>query len=71
MKRNFKIEGLCCANCGAKIENNINKIEGVNATLSFMTQRLTIEAPDDQFDAVVAEAEKIGKKIEGDFVIVR
>lgn len=71
MKRNYKIEGLCCANCGAKIENNINKIEGVNATLSFMTQRLTIEAPDDQFDAVVAEAEKIGKKIEGDFVIVR
>jgi len=71
MKRSFKIEGLCCANCGAKIENNINKLEDVTATLSFMTQRLTIEAPDDKFDAVVEEAQRIASKIEEDCVIVR
>lgn len=71
MKRSFKLEGLCCANCAAKIENNINKLDDVNAVLSFMTQRLTIEAPDEKFDAVVDEAQKIASKIEEDCVIVR
>lgn len=71
MKKSFKIEGLCCANCATKIENNINKLEGVEATLSFMTQRLTIEAADEKFDAVVEEAQKIASKIESDCVIVR
>ena len=71
MKKSFKIEGLCCANCAAKIENNINKLVDVNATLSFMSQRLTIEAPDDKFEDVVAEAQKIATKIESDCVIVK
>lgn len=71
MKRSFKLEGLCCANCAAKIENNINKLDDVNAVLSFMTQRLTIEAPDEKFDAVVDEAQRIASKIEEDCVIVR
>ena len=30
MKRSFKLENLCCANCAAKIETAINKKDGTN-----------------------------------------
>ena len=57
MKKKFKMENLDCANCAAKMEAAINKIEGVKeATVSFMTQRLVIEGDDDRFDEIVKEA---------------
>ena len=43
MKKVFKLEDLDCANCAAKMENAISKIEGVeSANVSFMTQKMTI-----------------------------
>lgn len=72
MKKSFKLEELCCANCAAKMEAAIKKLDGVNdAKLSFMTQRLTIDADDEKFEAIVDEAAKICKKIEPDCVLVR
>ena len=69
MKGKFDIE-VDCANCAAKIEAAIQKIEGVqSASVSFMTQKLVLEAPDDQFDAILKEAAKTAKKIEPDFEI--
>ena len=45
MKKTFRLEELDCANCAAKMENGIKKLDGVqDAAVSFMTQRLTIEA---------------------------
>ena len=45
MKKKFKLTDLDCANCAAKMEDAIKKIDGVKeATVSFMTQKLTIEA---------------------------
>ena len=38
MKKTYKIE-VDCANCAAKIETAINKKDGVEASISFMTQR--------------------------------
>ena len=56
MKKKFKMENLDCANCAAKMEVAINKIPGVKeATVSFMTQKLVIEADDDRFDEIVKE----------------
>ena len=44
MKKKFKLEDLDCANCAAKMEAAINKIEGVEkATVSFMTQKMKVE----------------------------
>ena len=44
MKKKFAIEGIDCANCAAKMEDAIKKIDGVNnATVSFMTQKLTLD----------------------------
>jgi len=74
MRKIIKLEGLCCANCAAKIEEGIKKVEGVKeASLSFMTQRLTIEAEDGKEDVVIAAAKKISNKIEpeAEFKILR
>lgn len=74
MKKIIKLEGLCCANCAAKIEEGVKKAPGVkSASLSFMTQRLTIEAEDGQEEAVVEAARAIAAKIEpeAEFKVLR
>ena len=71
MKKTCKMIDLDCANCAAKMEAAIKKIDGVqDATVSFMTQKLTIQADDARFDAVVQEAVKACKKVEPDCEIV-
>ena len=71
MKKTYKLIDLDCANCAAKMEAAIKKIDGVqDATVSFMTQKLTIQADDARFDAVVQEAVKACKKVEPDCEIV-
>ena len=56
MKKKFKLQDLDCANCAAKMEEAIKKIEGVSdATVSFMTQKMTIEADDSRFDEIMKE----------------
>ena len=71
MKKTFKMIDLDCANCAAKMESAIKKIDGVqDATVSFMAQKLTIQADDARFDAIVQEAVKACKKVEPDCEIV-
>ena len=71
MKKTFKMIDLECAHCAAKMEDAIKKLPGVtNATVSFMTQKLTLEADDAQFDALAKEAAKICKKVEPDCEVV-
>ncbi|MCH5300614.1 MAG: cation transporter [Ruminococcus sp.] len=70
MKKTFKLIDLDCANCAAKMENGIKKLDGViDAKISFMTQKLTIEAEDESFDKIMKQAQKVCKKIEPDCVI--
>ena len=72
MKRTYKMEDLCCANCAAKMENAINKLDDVtDAVINFMAQRITIVADEDKFESVVDEAQKIITKIERDCKIIR
>lgn len=72
MKRAFRLEGLDCADCAAKMENAIGRIDGVkSATVNFITTRLVIEADDDRMDDVIANAERIVKKYEPDTVMKR
>lgn len=66
MKKKFKIE-VDCANCAAKMENAIQKLEGVKAaSVSFMTQKLMLEAEDDVFEEVLQQVVKTCKKVEPD-----
>lgn len=72
MKKKFKLEDLDCANCAAKMEEAIKKIDGVNdATMSFMTQKLTVDADDDRFDAIMDEIVAVCAKVEPDMKILR
>lgn len=70
MKKSFKLADLDCANCAAKIENALNKMEGIDhATVSFMTQRMTLEASDEQFPEIVEQAKALIKKLEPDITV--
>lgn len=72
MKKVFKLDELDCANCAAKMEAAINKLDGVEkATVNFMMRKLTIVAEESGMDRIVDEAQKAIKKIEPDCVIVR
>lgn len=71
MKKVFKLEDLDCANCAAKMERAIAKIGGVtSATVSFMSQKLNIEADDARFDDIMKEVVKTCKKVEPDCRII-
>ena len=71
MRKTFVMEELDCANCAAKMEEAIKKIEGVSdATVSFMTQKMTIEADDGRFDEIMKEVVSVCRKVEPDCVIL-
>jgi len=71
MKKTFRLEDLDCANCAAKMEAAVKKLPGVeNATVSFMTQKMSIEAADEVFDQVVQAAVKCIAKVEPDCRVI-
>ncbi|MCI8443524.1 MAG: heavy-metal-associated domain-containing protein [Provencibacterium sp.] len=71
MKKQFKLQDLDCANCAAKMEEAIKKIDGVeNASVSFLSQKLVIEAQEAQFDAIMKQAVKVCRRIEPDCTIL-
>ena len=70
MKKKFKLQDLDCANCAAKMEEAIKKIAGVtDANVSFMTQKMTIEAEDSRFDEIMKEVVSVCSKVEPDCII--
>ena len=71
MKKTFKLIDLDCANCAAKMEAAIKKLDGVNdASVSFLSQKMTIDAEDDKFDEIIKQAVKVCKKVEPDCEVV-
>ena len=67
MKKVFAIEEIDCANCAVKIEAAIQKIDGVTfANVNFFAQKLTIEADDARFDAIMKQVLKAARKVEPD-----
>ena len=71
MKKRYQIEDLCCANCAAKMEAAILKIEGVTAcSVNFFAQKMMLEADDALFDAALKQAVKAVHKVDSDCDIV-
>ncbi len=69
MKKKFACE-VDCANCAAKLEDALRRLDGVEeVSVNFLTQKLTLKAPDERFDAVLAEVLKTAAKVEPDTVI--
>lgn len=70
MKKRYTLTDLDCANCAAKMETAIKKLDGVrDATVSFMAQKLTLDADDARFDDILQEVVAVCKKVEPDCVI--
>ena len=66
MKKRYKFE-VDCANCAAKVEEAVKKIDGVNAvTVSVLTEKLTLDADDARFDEILQEVIAVAKKVEPD-----
>ncbi len=71
MKKIFNLEELDCANCAAKMEAAISKIDGVeSASVNFLTQKLTVCADEEKMDSIMKKAAKAVKKIEPDCRII-
>lgn len=67
MKKSFVLEDLDCANCARKMEEAIAKIDGVTSVnVSFISQKMTIEADDTVFDDIMKKVVKTIKKVEPD-----
>lgn len=70
MKKTYKLIDLDCAHCAAKMQEKIKKLPGVtDASVNFLAQKFTLDAPDDIFDEVLKQAVKVCKDIEPDCTI--
>ena len=71
MKKVYKMEELDCAHCAAKMEEAIAKLPGVEkASISFISQKLTLEAEEEQLPSILEQANKICRSFEPDCRIV-
>ena len=71
MKKRYKMIDLDCANCAAKMEVAIRKIDGVNdVSVSFLSQKLTIDADESRLDDIMSQVVKTCKRVEPDCTIV-
>ena len=72
MRKKFELDEVDCANCAAKMEEAIKKIDGVNdATVNFMTQKLMLDADDERFDEILDEVCAVIAKVEPDCEVIR
>lgn len=67
MKKVYRMKDLDCANCAAKMERAIQKIDGVlSAEVSFMAQRLTLEVEEDKLSVILEQVKRCVTKVEPD-----
>lgn len=67
-KKQYILEGLCCGNCAAKIEQDVNKLNGIKAaSVDFVSKTLTMEITDGlAADSIITQAESIVKRHESE-----
>lgn len=72
MRKTFKLDEIDCANCARKLQDELAKLDGVDAiSVNFMTQKLTLSAADDRFEDVLGRVVALAAKIEPDCEIIR
>ena len=70
MKKVFKLEGLDCAHCAAKIEERVSKLEGVKSVMiNFMTTKMTLES--ENMEEIVEKVKKLVNEVEPDVNMVK
>lgn len=72
MRKSYKLDEIDCANCARKLQDKIAALDGVqDASVNFMTQKLTLQAEDDRFDDVLDRVISLVSDIEPDCEIIR
>ena len=72
MKKVFRLEGLDCAHCAAKIEERVSKLEGVKSVvINFMTTKMTLESVDENIVDVIEKVKKLINEVEPDVNMVK
>lgn len=72
MKKSFKLDEIDCANCARELQEKLAKLDGVqNVSVNFMTQKLTLEAADEDFDEVLSRVVDFTADEEPDCEIIR
>ena len=72
MKRVYKLEGLDCADCAAKLERKLAAIEGItSANINFMTLKCTLEAESEKMNDIIEKAMEIIKVEQPDVEVKR
>ena len=67
MKKSFAMQDLDCANCAAKMEAAIKKIDGVNdCSVNFFAQKMILDADDARFEDIIAKAAAAIRKVDPD-----
>lgn len=70
-KKEFILEGLDCANCAAKIEAGVQKIDGVTScSVSFATKKMMVEIEEQREVAAVEESKQLIKQLEPEVEVV-
>ncbi len=65
MKKKYKVEGIDCPNCAAKIEKLIGELEGVTSSkINFMAEKLTIEAEENVLEGLLENITKTVRTVE-------
>ena len=68
MKKTLKFTEIDCANCAAKVEKNISKLDGIESVrVVFLTQKIILEVDETaDWDNLLKQIEKAAKKVEPD-----
>lgn len=65
MEKIIRFKGLCCANCAEKLERKLNKMKGVEATVSFVAGKILLNLNDEVLlDSVIELCKKTEPEIE-------
>ncbi len=72
MKRNYRIVGLDCAHCAAKMEKNVSKVKGVKeVSINFLTTKMMLDLEDENLDEIIAGIEAAVKDVDPRVVLKR
>lgn len=64
MRKIVRFTGICCANCAARLERALEKIDGINSVqLNFMAQRVNFDIEDSKYDEVVHKIKEVTDKV--------
>lgn len=64
MRKIVRFTGVCCANCAAKLERALEKIDGINCVqLNFMAQRVNFDIDDNKYEEVIKKIKEVTEKV--------